>query len=134
MLQTNLGHNAKNMGPLHCIITYFLCFKVIRYILQLPWVDLNSLIAHFLCFKTIRYKENAAGISRTALLHIFCVLTGTQSSAYGSLLTALIHKLSVLKRLSTNTRERGSIYTASSHICCVLRRLRISLIQRGTFS
>ena len=53
----------------------------------------------------------------------FCAkLLGTQSCAYGSLLTALMHKPSVLKRSGTNAKERGPIHTASSHISYVLRR------------
>ena len=38
----------------YCLITHFLCFKVIREIVQLPWVYFKGLDTQFLCFKTIR--------------------------------------------------------------------------------
>ena len=56
------------------IITHLLCLKVIRDIVQLPWVYFKGLDTHFLCFKMIRDKKNAAGFSRIASSHIFCIL------------------------------------------------------------
>ena len=121
---------------LYHIITHFLCFKVIRYIFHLSRFDINDIITYFLCFKMVRHKKKCCWVFAHCLVTYFCTfkLSGTQPSANGFLLIALIHKPSDLKWFGINDKHCGSIYTASSHISCVLRCLGTSLIQRGTFS
>ena len=121
---------------LYHIITHFLCFKVIRYIFHLSRFDIHGIITHFLCFKMVRHKKKCCWVFSHCLVTYFCIfkLSGTQPSANGFLLTALIHKPSDLKRFGINDKHCGSIHTASSHISCVLRYLGTSLIHRGTFS
>ena len=114
----------------------FLRFKVIRGILQAPWVYLEGLDTHFLCFKAVRDKNKFCRPDIHCLLtHLLCLRwSGTYFSVHALLLTASLHISSVLRRSGTNSNEYGSMRTASSHISFLLRCSGTSLIQRGTFA
>ena len=82
----------------YCLITHFLCFKVIREIVQLPWVYFKGL--HSSCvLKQSGTRKNTAGLLRTAWLHVFRVLrwSGTYVRVYGNWATVSLHIFYILK-------------------------------------
>ena len=55
----------------YCLITHFLCFKVIMSIVQQLWVYFQGLYTHFLCFKTVRDKKKCCWVFAHCLITYF---------------------------------------------------------------
>ena len=58
--QTNQGYIAESKGLRSLQRTHFLCFKVIRDIVQVPWVYLNCFNAHLLSLPVVGNKKKCS--------------------------------------------------------------------------